>query len=202
MGRQHTRNKPFTLEDYDDTTIPVQRVATPPDYAYYSEDNPDPEALIGSPAQQHAPSNSQEAYPYRQPTQTAGYPALPPARPQKQRNYPPGGSPYFAQPVRYRTRRSPFPTLVGLCFVLVQVVLLARALCLLFSVQAPSVWLALLFAASDLFVKPLLLLVAKLNIMAMMGTQVLTILEFLVAALAYGILSRILVRILKVLLNH
>jgi hypothetical protein len=201
MGKQHTRNKPFTLEDYDDTTIPV-RVATPPDYAYYSEDNPDPEALIGPSVQQYAPPNPQAAYPYLQPTQAAGYPAAPPARPQKQRNYPPGGAPYFAQPVRYRTRRSPFPTLVGLCFVLVQLVLLARALCLLFSVQATSVWLALLFAASDFFVKPLLLLVAKLNIMAMMGTQVLTILEFLVAALAYGILSRILVRILKALLNH
>lgn len=202
MGRQHARNKPFTLEDYDDTTIPVRRVATPPDYAYYSEDNPDPEALIGSSAQQYAPSGSQAAYPYYQSPQAAGYPALPPARPQKQRSYPPGGSPYFAQPVRYRTRRSPFPALVGLGFVLVQAVLLARALCLLLNVQATSVWLALLFAASDLFVEPLRLLVAKLNIMPMMGTQVLTILEFLVAALVYGILSRILVRILKALLNH
>jgi hypothetical protein len=104
--------------------------------------------------------------------------------------------------MRYRKRRSPFPTLVGLCFVLVQVVLLARALCLLFSVQATSVWLALLFAASDLFVEPLRLLVAKLNITLLAGTQTLTILEFLVAALAYGILSRILVRMLKALLNH
>lgn len=85
---------------------------------------------------------------------------------------------------------------------LVQVVLLARALCLLFSVQATSVWLALLFAASDLFVEPLRLLVAKLNITLLAGTQTLTILEFLVAALAYGILSRILVRMLKALLNH
>lgn len=204
MGRQRKQNRPFKPEDYNATTEPVERVILPAYVppGYYGADDPAPGALTVPAPQPVVRSVPHEEYPYHQPPQAQNA-GLPPSPQQKQRGYPPGGSPHFAQPVRqYRPRRSPFPGLVGLCLFLVQLVLLARVACLVFNVQATTVWLALLFAAGDLFVEPLRLLAAYVNISLLAGTPLLTILEFLVAILAYGLLSRILVRLLKALLNH
>ncbi len=85
---------------------------------------------------------------------------------------------------------------------LVQLALLARVVCMLFNVQNTTLWLTLLFAASDLFVQPMRWLAANVNISFLAGTQLLVFLEFLLAALAYGIFSRLFVRLLKALLNH
>jgi len=93
------------------------------------------------------------------------------------------------------------PGLVRLFFVLVQLVLLARALCLLFGVQSTTLWLTLLFAAGDLFIQPAHWLAANINLSVLAGTQVLIYLEFLVAILAYGLFSRLLTLLLRVLLN-
>lgn len=85
---------------------------------------------------------------------------------------------------------------------LMQLVLLARVVCMLFNIQNTTLWLTLLFAASDLFVLPMRWLAANINLAFLAGTQLLILLEFLLAALVYGILSRLLVRLLKALLNH
>jgi hypothetical protein len=90
---------------------------------------------------------------------------------------------------------------VRLFLVLVQLVLLARALCLLFGVQSTTLWLALLFAAGDLFVQPARWLAANINLSLLAGTQLLVYLEFLVAILAYGLLSRLLTLLLRALLD-
>jgi hypothetical protein len=90
---------------------------------------------------------------------------------------------------------------VRLFLVLVQLVLLARALCMLFGVQSTNLWLTFLFAAGDLFVQPMRLLAANINLSILAGTQLLIYLEFLVAILAYGLLSRILTFILRSFLD-
>ena len=204
MRRQKARNKPFKPEDYNATTEPVERVVLP-SYPYPAPTYLDGDALNVPAAQSYARPAPDEAYPYYQPPQYAVYPVypvLPDAPNKKYRGSPPGGSPPAPQPARQRrAHRSPLPGLVGLCLFLVQMVLLARVGCLLFNVQDTTLWLALLFAAGDLFVEPLRVLAANINLSVLAGTQLLTILEFLVAILAYGLLSRILVRLLKMLLN-
>ena len=103
--------------------------------------------------------------------------------------------------LRAGRRRSPLPGLVRLCFVLVQLILLARALCLLFGVQNTTLWLTLLFASGDLFVLPARWLAANINLSVLAGTSLLVYLEFLVAILAYGLFSRLLALLLRALLN-
>ena len=62
--------------------------------------------------------------------------------------------------------------------------------------------LEVLFAAGDLFVEPVRWLAAQLTLSWLSGTALLTDLEFVGAILAYGLLSWLLVRLLRVLLNH
>jgi hypothetical protein len=98
-------------------------------------------------------------------------------------------------------RRSPIPGLVWFFLFLVQLVLVARIICVLFGVQTTTAWLTLLVAASDLCVLPVRWLAANINLASLTGTELLVILEFLVALVAYGIFSRLLVRLLKMLYN-
>lgn len=72
---------------------------------------------------------------------------------------------------------------------------------MLFNIQNTTLWLTLLFAAGDLFVEPIRWLAANINLSILAGTQLLLYLEFLVAILAYGLFSRLFVRILRAFLN-
>jgi predicted transcriptional regulator len=90
---------------------------------------------------------------------------------------------------------------VRLVLVLIQLTLLARVVCMILNVQSTTTWLTLLYAASDLFVQPMRWLAANVNISLLAGTAFLTYLEFLLAMLAYAILSRLLVGLLRILLN-
>lgn len=85
---------------------------------------------------------------------------------------------------------------------LVQLVLLVRVICLLFGVVATTLWLHLLFVAGDVLVEPLRWFAANINIAPLAGTQLLIYLEYLVAILAYGIFSRLLVGLLKALFRN
>ncbi len=205
MGRQRSRNTPFKLGDYNEPTEPVERIILPP-YANptYGAPGPLPDTLTVPAPQPDArpvPQDGLPAYPYPYYQQPAAYPVLPEAPLKRYRGTPPGGAARYSQPLR-RQRRSIIPGLVGLFLLLVQLALLARVACMLFNVQNTTSWLTLLFAASDLFVQPVRLLAANINLSFLAGMpQLLTILELLVAVLAYGILSRLLVRLLKVLLN-
>jgi hypothetical protein len=93
------------------------------------------------------------------------------------------------------------PGLVGLFLFVGQMVLLARVVCVLAGVQNTAPWVTLLFATSDLFVLPVRVLAANINLSLLAGTQLLFVLELLVAIVVYGILSRLLVRLLRVLFN-
>lgn len=204
MGRQRSRNTPFKLSDYNEPTEPVESIMLPP-YANptYGAAGLSPDALTipaPQPDARPVPQDGLPAYPYPY-YQPPAYPVLPEAPLRRYRGSPPGGAMRYSQPLR-RRHRSIIPGLVGLFLLLVQLALLARVACILFSVQNTTPWLTLLFAASDLFVQPVRLLATNINLSFLAGMpQLLTILELLVAVLAYGILSRLLVRLLKVLLN-
>jgi len=199
------KNRPFQPSDYNETTEPLEAIGLPvyagPSYA----------ANDGFPAAQTVPATQPgislpptdvlPAYPY-QPQPQAAYPVLPPAPLKKYRGYPPGGSPpIYDRASARRRRRSPLPGLVRFCFVLVQLILLARVLCLLFGVQNSALWLVLLSTAGDLFVQPVLWLATNINLSVLAGTQLLVYLEFLAAILAYGLFSRLLTLLLRALLD-
>lgn len=189
MSRRQSQYTPFKPEDYNQPTEPLDQVPLPPFMG------PAPGVSSGVPT---APASQEPAYPYHQ--QPAAYPVLPQTPLKRYRGTPPGGATRYARPVR-SLRRSAIPGLVGLFLLVVQLALLARVLCVLFGVQNTTSWLTLLFAASDLFVLPVRVLATDINLSFLAGTQLLVVIELLAAILVYGILSRLLVRLLKVLFN-
>lgn len=201
MGKQRAQNNPFQPSDYDEPTEPLAPLTLPVygDPSYVGNMPPTvPVAPLHLPPV--APAE-QSVYPYHQPSQAA-YPVLPPVPLKKQRGQPPGGSSVGNEPwpVRKR-RRSALPGAVRLGFLMVQLILLARVVCLLFGVQNTTLWLTLLYAAGDLFVLPVHWLAANINLSVLAGAPFLIYLEFLVAILAYGLFSRLLTLLLRALLN-
>lgn len=202
MGRERLQHTHFKAADYDAPTEPVDCAALLP----YANAAYGPDAFAVPAAQPDArpvPQDASPVSPYYPASQNAAYPLLPPSPLKTYSGQPPGGASSFSQPQQPRRRhRSVIPGLVGVLFLLVQLALLARVVCMLFNVQNTTLWLTLLFAASDLFVQPMRWLAANISISFLAGTQLLVFLEFLLAALAYGIFSRLFVRLLKALLNH
>jgi hypothetical protein len=72
---------------------------------------------------------------------------------------------------------------------------------MLFGIQGTAPWFALLLATGDLLVQPVYWLAANINLSLLAGTPILPYLAFLVAILAYGLFSRLLTLLLRVLLN-
>jgi hypothetical protein len=137
------------------------------------------------------------------------YPFLPAAPGYGRNGRPPGGAnPMYPNDVdaatkkrRTSPRRSFFPALVGLFFVLVQLLLLVRV-ALQFLGQPGNIWwVGLIYNISNVFVLPLRLLLQNVNVPVIAGTDLYNYLLFLVAILLYGLISRILVRFLKALLH-
>lgn len=202
MSKKQAQNRPFQLSDYNEPTEPLDVSALP---SYPGPFSPPPEAFSVAPtvqAPQPYPQQPQAMYPYYQQPQ-AVYPVLPPSPIKKNRGQPPGGasSPYSAPAPARRWRRSPLPGLVRFCFILVQLVLVIRVVCMLFDVQGTAPWFALLLATGDLLVQPISWVAANINLSLLAGTPILPYLEFLVAILAYGLFSRLLTLLLRVLLN-
>jgi hypothetical protein len=204
-GQPHTD---FGPDDYNQPTEPMEQIVLPPPVdpttpmgGWYpdAQSVPAPHAHTRPFPQEQVP-----ARPYAQSPAMPVYPVLSPTPLRKQRGQPPGGAAPVYQPMqRLRLRRrSPVPGLVRLCLFLVQLVLLARVVCMGLGIAATTYWLSLLFQASDLFVEPLRWLAAYINFAPLAGTQLLIYLELLLAVLAYGIVSRLLVGLLKALLNH
>jgi len=196
MSKRRSQNTAFGLGDYDQPTEPLEIIALPA-YAAptYTVDEPYPSAPtvpIPQPGTRPFSQGSPSTYPV--------YPVLPPTPIKKYRGHPPGGSPPINQPVRRTKRRSrSLSRLVNLLFLLVQLALLARVVCMVLNILATNIWLDLLFWACDQLVWPLRLLAANLAITWLQGTQLLIYLEFLLAILLYGLVARIVVGVLRVL---
>ena len=92
-----------------------------------------------------------------------------------------------------RTRRSPIPALVGLCFVCIQLLLVAHFILKLVNISADVPWASVVYQTGDIFLWPLQLLTQQVTLPLLANIEVLTLL----AILCYGLLSRLLVHVLK-----
>lgn len=132
------------------------------------------------------------------------YPVLPPSPLRSSNARPAGGAPRSGagaqiQPVY--PRRSSIPLVVGVFFVAVQFVLLARVILLLFGVSGSTIWVELVYALSSLFALPFRLLLEHVSLPVLIGADLTNYLAPLLGVLIYGLLARILVRFLKALLH-
>ena len=91
-------------------------------------------------------------------------------------------------------RRSPVPALVGLFFVIVQLVLIARFVLKIVNPPQTSAWIDIIYVLSSLFLLPALALMQQVKLPFTVGIELYT----LPAILLYGVFSRILVKILRV----
>ncbi|TMF51953.1 MAG: hypothetical protein E6I32_01725 [Chloroflexi bacterium] len=127
------------------------------------------------------------------------YPVLPPPPLRSRNGRPAGGAPTSGagapiQPVYARL-------LVGVFFVAVQLVLLARVILLLFGVPGNTLWIELVYAFSSVCAWPFQLLLEHVSWPVPIGAELINYLASLLGVLGYGLLSRILVRFLKALLH-
>jgi hypothetical protein len=98
-------------------------------------------------------------------------------------------------------QRSMIPTVVGVCFVVIQVLLLVRVLLLLFTIGSNTAWARILLTPGGAFAFPMRLLLEHIQVVAQLGAGVIMYLAPLLSILIYGLISRFLVRFLKALLN-
>ncbi|MBV9230566.1 MAG: hypothetical protein JOZ18_14750, partial [Chloroflexi bacterium] len=131
------------------------------------------------------------------------YPYLPP-RPTIQKGGRPAGGMPPTQPVPTseparpaRVRRSAIPVLVGLFFVVVQCLLLMRFILRIVNLVTNQSWFSIVYALSEVFVLPFRALWQQVPLQISSSLEIYTLLAILV----YGLLSRILVRILKAVFN-
>jgi len=136
------------------------------------------------------------------PQGASGYPYLPPAA-MRTPGRPPGGStsPWPAgsgTPVQEGRRHSAFPIFVGMFFIAVQLLLLARFVLKLIRWPGSTTWAGLIYSISNVFVLPFRLLLQNIAL----PTIFLSTIEIytLLAILVYWLLSRILVHLLKAIL--
>ena len=132
------------------------------------------------------------------------YPVLPPAPTIDKDGQRPAGSPTPAYPMvpgkapqapATRPRRSPIPVFVGLFFVAVQLLLLVYFALQLIALPGKPPWLGLIYIISSVFLLPFHLLMQNISVPIPLAIYT------LLAILIYGLLSRILVRFLKILLR-
>ena len=132
-------------------------------------------------------------------------PLLPSSAKNKKRRRPTGGtSPAYPVPSKpmqqARTNPTFIPLFVGIFFVAVQLLLLVRFALKLLDLRGLNgsvPWVALIYAVSNLFVLPFRLILHNISLPIPTSLELYTLL----AILAYGLLSRILVRVLKAILR-
>ncbi len=90
-----------------------------------------------------------------------------------------------------------FPLAVGMCFVVVQLLLLIRFSLKLLNISAGVALIEAIYNVSNVFVQPFRLLLLQLSVSVLFTAEIYTLL----AILCYGLISRILVRMLKFLLK-
>lgn len=161
------------------------------------------------------PTPHERPFPYQDVQQNGAspgypvYPMLPPApKNEKGGKRPPGGAtpayPVYpgeankpAAQAGAQHRSSLVPHLVGVFFVLVQLLLLVRFVLRLLNFSGSTTWVGILYAVSGLFVLPFRLLLQNIAIPIPNALEIYA----LIAILIYGLLSRLLVRLLKALLH-
>ncbi len=129
------------------------------------------------------------AQPGAYPPQTGNYPYLP-------QNSVHPAMPDPSEKVQHKQQYSPIPALVGMGFVLLQLLLLARLAVRLINLSTALPWVGMLYALTAMFVMPFSALLQQFSLTFPANIEVYTLL----AVFAYGLLSRLLVRCLRLCL--
>lgn len=139
-----------------------------------------------------------------QPPLIGAYPFLPPPPIRQNGSAAPGGNIAPSQPQIGGTSpsgtqrlRKYFPALVGLCFVVVQLLLLASFALNVVGLWNNTLWVNVLYVIRDILIWPLQTLAQQLPAPFSIPAQIVVLL----AILLYGMLSRVVVRCLKLLLH-
>jgi hypothetical protein len=137
------------------------------------------------------------------PPGASSYPYLPPTPGMRMPGRPPGGSTSAwpggsAIPVQARTRHSPLPIFVGMFFITIQLLLLARFVLKIIRWPGSTTWVGLIYSVSNVFVLPFRLLLQNIALPAIFLSTI--EISTLLAILVYWLLSRILVHLLKAIL--
>ncbi len=98
-------------------------------------------------------------------------------------------------PQQKRAHRNMVPLAIGMCFIAIQTLLLFRFLLKLLSISSDNAWVGAVYEVSNVFVLPFRVLFLQLAIPLLFTVELYTLL----AILAYGVVSRIVVHSLKVL---
>lgn len=216
---EHDRTK--DMDEHNQPTEPLQRIVLPAFLPPPVQAGPLPEEptignLQAQDAQEpttplpalYANAPTLPPQPVYNPTvQAAAYPVLPPlpTRPEKARRDRPAGGADKAeetpgQEKKTQSRRSGVPIFVGLCFVAVQLLLLLRFVLSFLPLSANSGWgdsITTVYTISDAFLLPFRLVFQQITLPMSASTELYTLLAILV----YGLISRIIVRLLKMLLR-
>ena len=190
------------IDEHDEPTEPIHQVdiaafvPTIPASSLIEEDVPSaksatqplPQHYVQPPAQSSAHLPPPNVYPY-----------LPARKEDFQANRPAGGAVPVQStpvPVSLQARKGRMiPIVVGMCFVAVQVLLLLRFVFKLLTFSSDVSWVAAVYGVSNVFILPFRVLFLQFSIPLFGTIELYTLLAILV----YGIVSRIVVRILKVI---
>jgi len=199
------------MHDFEEPTEPMSQVFLP-NYAaptFQSGISPDRNAIPSPPLDEVPfPKSGTD------PTDRSGmsgvspiYPILQPAIPDSRNGWSPGVAPpdnYTGKPdtfMPHQTRKSSFPTVAGLFFLAVEILLLLRLVFSLFGAPISNLWVGFVYTVSTFFLLPFFLLLENVKIPLINGTEFYSDLLIVCAIFVYGVISRILVRFLKALLN-
>lgn len=192
------------VDEHDEPTEPIRRT--------------DIAAFLPIPGAEDVPSAKSPTQPFPQhyvqpplvipnapnpPASVGGsYPYLPPKPSVQSGQRPAGGVPPQAEALLTpkqgkNTRRKLVPSAVGMCFVAIQMLLLVRFFLKLLQSSADNSWVGVVYDISNVFVLPFRLLFLQYSVPLFGTLEVYTLL----AVLIYGVVSRIIVRSLKMLLK-
>jgi hypothetical protein len=211
-GQQSQENRFVQMDDFEQPTEPMSQVFLSPFSApTYQAGAPVEQKGVPAPQLDERPFPKSGAAPvdvFNRPLGTPPvYPVLPPPPPESRNGRPHGGAPLYIHPDKpeafapRQPRRSSFPILVGLFFVAVELFLLLRLVFLLVGLTDNTIWVGLVNTISTVFLLPFLLLLENVKIPLLYGTELYFDLLIVFALFVYGLLSRVLVRFLKALLN-
>ena len=199
------------MHDFEEPTEPMSQVFLPTYKAptFQTGISPDQNAIP-------APQLDEVPFPKSKtnPVDRSGISGIQPIYPIMQPSIPDsrnGGSPGVASPhgytgkpdtfMQHQTRKSSFPTFVGLFFLTVEFLLLLRLVFSLFGAPISNIWVGFVYTVSTFFLLPFLLLLQNVKIPLINGTEFYSDLLIVCAIFVYGVISRILVRFFKALLN-
>lgn len=199
MGKKIEKGKGPEIDEHDLPTEPVPYPIATPDMSTLPVVPQQPITLGPFPQSQSYPASPNapkfDVYPYRPPL-APQQPMLGPQQPIDAKKP--------VQPALQGQSNRPFypgfiPICIGLCFVCIQMLLLARFVLRLLEIAAGTAWVNTIYALCDIALLPFQALLPPLQLPVILNARVEP--YTLLAVLVYGILSRIVVHILKMLLR-